>query len=91
MDFVSFALEFHELNIKIKLKIKPPESFLRRVNFDIMLSSAITKRAVFTRWRVLKRRRYFIFVQGHCHDNMLYNIFTLDISGTVSDHAKFYP
>ena len=63
-----------------------------------MLSSAITghafipyKKSVFTRWKVLKRGSYFIFVKGYFHENVLYKVLTRNISGTVTDQVKFYP
>ena len=45
----------------------------------------LTKRAVFTRLKVLARERYFI--DAKCHEN----VFTQNISGIVTDHVKFYP
>ena len=63
-----------------------------------MLSSAIKsnpfiscKESCFTRWRILKGDRYFIFVEDYCHENVLYKPFTRNISRIVADHVKFYP
>ena len=49
----------------------------------------LTKRAVFTRWKVLKRGRYFVFASGYCHKNVLCKVLSQNISGIVKNHIKF--
>ena len=51
----------------------------------------LTKTAVFTGWKVLKRVRCFVFAQGYCHKNVLYKVLTQNTSGIVTDHVKFDP
>ena len=51
----------------------------------------LTKRAVFTRWKVLERGFYFeFFILGYCQENGLYKGFVRNISGIVTDHDKVY-
>ena len=39
----------------------------------------------------LEKRKYFIFTLGYSHENVLYKLFTENISGIVTDHIKVYP
>ena len=49
------------------------------------------KKRVFAWWKVLKRGRYFILVQGCFHENVTNKTFAQNISRTVTDHVKFFP
>ena len=71
---------------------------MRNVDFNIMISSEIKshafipyKKSVFTRLKVLKRGKYFIFIQGYFHENVLYKVFARIVSRTVTGHIKLYP
>ena len=51
----------------------------------------LTKRAIFKRWKFLKRGRHFIFALGYCHENVLYKLLTENISGIVTEYVIVYP
>ena len=50
----------------------------------------LTKRTVLTRSKVFERERYFSFAEGYFHENVLYKVFTRNISGAITDHVKFF-
>ena len=93
LQILSFVLEFHELNTFLKLS----PNFLRRVNYNIILSSAIKshafipyKESCFYKMKSFGKRKVLYFCLRLISRKCVYKVFTRNISGTVTDHIKFF-
>ena len=50
----------------------------------------LTIRTVFTRWKILKRRRYFVIAYGYCHENVLYKVSQELLQTTLNFVSNFF-